>query len=108
MTPGGDKSTVRTEREAKLRAPADFTLPDLGDLMPGVIGKALPEQDLDAVYYDTADLRLAGSGTTGRHRRGEAAPCSTVKFPAPAGRGPALLRSEIEIPGPRDSLPERV
>ncbi|HZP51228.1 CYTH and CHAD domain-containing protein [Actinocrinis sp.] len=108
MTPGGDKSTVRTEREAKLRAPADFTLPDLGDLMPGVIGKALPEQDLDAVYYDTADLRLARFGITVRHRCGEDAPCWTVKFPDPAERGPALVRSEIEIPGPRDPLPERV
>jgi len=106
--PGGDKSTVRTEREAKLRAPADFTLPDLGDLMPGVIGKALPEQDLDAVYYDTADLRLARFGITVRHRSGEDAPCWTVKFPDPAEHGPALVRSEIEIPGPRDPLPERV
>lgn len=108
MTPGGGKATVRTEREAKLHAPADFTLPDLADLMPGVIGKALPEQDLDAVYYDTADLRLARFGITVRHRCGEDAPCWTVKFPDPAERGPALVRSEIEIPGPRDPLPERV
>ena len=108
MTPAGGGATVRTEREAKLRAPAGFSLPDLGELLPGVFAKALPELDLDAVYYDTTDLRLARFGITVRHRAGEDGPCWTVKFPDSAARGPALVRSEIEIPAPRDPLPARV
>lgn len=99
---------MHTEREAKLSAPADFALPDLGELLPGVFVKALPELDLDAVYFDTADLRLARFGITVRHRVGEGEPCWTVKFPDSAARGPALVRSEIEIPAPREPLPARV
>ena len=108
MNRAGGGSTVRTEREAKLRAPADFSLPDLGELLPGVFAKALPELDLDAVYYDTTDLRLARFGITVRHRAGEEEPGWTVKFPSSAARGPALVRSEIEIPAPRDPFPARV
>ncbi len=99
---------MRTEREAKLRAPAQFALPDLGELLPGVFTKALPELDLDAIYYDTTDLRLARFGITVRHRAGEGEPCWTVKFPDSAARGPALVRSEIEIAAPSDPLPARV
>src|SRR5436305_2917982 len=108
MSQADGSSTVHTEREAKLSASADFALPDLGELLPGIFVKALPELDLNAVYYDTADLRLARFGITVRHRAGEGEPRWTAKFPDAAARGPALVRSEIETPAPRDPLPAGV
>lgn len=58
------------ETERKYEAPAGTALPDLAGL-PGVAAVAGPEeQRLEAVYYDTADLRLARAGLTLRRRTG--------------------------------------
>ncbi|MFJ6674502.1 CHAD domain-containing protein [Actinosynnema sp. NPDC091369] len=58
------------ETERKYEAPGGTALPDLADL-PGVAAVAGPEeQRLEAVYYDTADLRLARAGLTMRRRTG--------------------------------------
>lgn len=93
------------EREAKLVAPAGLGLPDLAGLVPGATAVALPTARLDATYYDTADLRLARSGITLRHRDGEPGPPWTVKLPED-GRGPGLARREIRIDGPADQVPD--
>jgi len=94
-----------TEREAKLIAPPGFALPDLTDLVPGTVTVALPEEHLDATYYDTADLRLARAGITLRHRAGERGPQWTVKLPDDS-RGPELARREIRFDGPHGRVPE--
>lgn len=58
------------ETERKYEAPAGSDLPPL-DGFPGVAAEAGPERiDLEAVYYDTADLRLARGGVTLRRRTG--------------------------------------
>ena len=59
---------------------------------------------LDATYYDTADLRLARSGITLRHRGGEPGPAWTVKFPKDS-QGSDLVRTEIRLEGPADQIP---
>ena len=43
---------------------------------------AMPDQQLRATYYDTADLRMARNGVTLRYRTGEAeTPRWTLKLP---------------------------
>lgn len=90
------------EREVKLGAWAGFTLPDLNDIAEGVTAESRPERSLRAVYYDTADLRLARWGVTLRHRSGEGSGW-TVKLPE-GEEGPALVRREVN----RDGGPGRV
>ncbi|WP_433269464.1 CHAD domain-containing protein [Actinosynnema sp. CS-041913] len=63
-------STSVHETERKYEAPGGVALPELTDL-PGVAATAGPEQQrLEAVYYDTVDLRLARAGLTLRRRTG--------------------------------------
>jgi CHAD domain-containing protein len=63
-------STSVHETERKYEAPAGSDLPPL-DGFPGVAAEAGPERiELEAVYYDTADLRLARVGVTLRRRTG--------------------------------------
>jgi CHAD domain-containing protein len=81
-------------------------MPDLHDLVPATTVTALPERDLDATYYDTADLRLARSGITMRHRSGEPGPAWTVKLPE-ADQAPALARREIGFTGPPEHIPDQ-
>ncbi|WP_415362982.1 CHAD domain-containing protein [Saccharothrix sp. BKS2] len=58
------------ETERKYEAPEGVGLPELTGL-PGVAAAAGPEeQRLEAVYYDTSDLRLARAGLTLRRRTG--------------------------------------
>jgi CHAD domain-containing protein len=91
------------EREAKLGAGPAFGLPDLDGVIDGLAASALPERHLDAVYYDTPDLRLARRGITVRHRTGEDDGW-TVKLPAgDEESGPALVRTELHFPGTRGS-----
>src|SRR5262249_26342201 len=89
------------ETEAKYEAPASLALPDLDDL-PQVAGTSGPdEEQLEAEYYDTADLRLIRAGITLRRRRG--GPDAGWRLHLPGGRPP-------EPPGgaataPRDRPP---
>jgi len=89
------------EEERKLGADDAFRLPDLTDRLPagGTVVKA-PAVTLTATYYDTPDLRLARSGVSLRHRKGDALPW-TVKLPA-AVPG---LRHEISRKGRPGSPP---
>jgi CHAD domain-containing protein len=73
-------------------------------LVPGASALSLPVKRLDATYYDTADLRLARSGITLRHRGGESGPPWTIKLPE-NGHGPGLTRSEIRFEGSADLIP---
>jgi CHAD domain-containing protein len=91
------------EREAKLGAGPAFAMPDLSGVIDGLTATASPERNLDAVYYDTPDLRLARRGITLRHRSGDGEGW-TVKLPAPdEAAGPALVRNELHFSGARKS-----
>src|SRR5438309_199600 len=60
------------EVEAKFRVHPTFALPDLTGPRTSVARVDGPEvQELRAVYWDTADLRLAREGITLRYRSGE-------------------------------------
>ena len=99
----GDRPSS-VEREAKLVAPLGINLPDLAGVMAGVTVLARAERRLDAVYYDTTDLRLARSGITLRFRRGEPGLPWTVKLPE-AQHGSTLARREISFAGRPEQIP---
>ena len=81
------------ETEAKYEAPAGRALPDLDDL-PQVAGTSGPdEEQLEAEYYDTGDLRLIRAGITLRRRRGGHDAGWHLKLPV----GP-YTRREIRLP----------
>jgi len=67
------------EQEVKLEVEPEVEPADLTGLFPGVAAVALPVLSLDAVYYDTADTRLA------RHHITCA---SAVKWPPAMSRAP--------------------
>jgi CHAD domain-containing protein len=91
------------EREVKLGAWPGFTLPGLDDLGEGMTVGAVPTRTLEAVYHDTADLRLARWGVTVRHRSGDGEGW-TVKLPDGTD-GPALVRREVTFDGPPAAPP---
>lgn len=92
------------EREVKLEAEPDFTLPDLRDLVPRT--SRLPEKSLWATYFDSADLRLWNRGITLRHRLESDSDVGvwTLKLPERAS-GQALERTELTWRGRVDDLP---
>ncbi|MEV0152116.1 CYTH and CHAD domain-containing protein [Micromonospora sp. NPDC050686] len=89
------------EEERKYAVPDDFVLPDLSGVAPagGTVVAAAPVT-LVAGYLDTADLRLARSGASLRHRAGDEPPW-TVKLPTDSPG----LRHEISRPGPAGDPP---
>lgn len=97
-------ATQTIEREAKLVAPASFHLPDLSGVVTGATAAPMPTRQLDAVHYDTTDLRLARWGITLRYRSGEPGPPWTVKLPQ-GENGPVLSRQEISFDGPEGQIP---
>lgn len=78
------------EIEEKFDVPPDYTIPDLSRLATVEGPKSY---ELVALYYDTADLRLAARGITLRRRRGGTDPGWHVKLPM--GKG---ARQEITHP----------
>src|SRR5688500_19981393 len=97
-------ATVHTEVERKYVADDDFELPPLTDLIAGTdVGRnrqVAPvtagepvRQRLSAVYFDTADLRLAAAGLTLRRRTGGDDAGWHLKVPAGTGS-----RSEVRLP----------
>lgn len=92
------------EREIKLEAAPDLQLPDLTGVVPGATVEAEPALDLDATYYDTADLRLVRNGVSLRRRTGEGDPRWTLKLPT-ATDGAGLSRREIEVDDPGHDVP---
>jgi CHAD domain-containing protein len=109
------------EREAKLSVEPGWALPDLRGVGGVDRVEELPEIVLEAVYFDTPDLRLVRHGATLRHRTarsgtpGEAAEPSgaaaerawTLKLPPVAEAAPAaaLERTELIWPGEPDAVP---
>lgn len=95
---------MRLEREVKLGAWPGLELPDLTDVVPGVIAVDRPSLRLDATYYDTSDLRLTRAGASLRYRTGEGEAWWTVKLAAPQ-TGTGFARREIDLPGVDRRLP---
>src|SRR5690348_14465800 len=101
------------ETETKYDAPAGAALPRL-DGLPQVAGTSRPaEEQLEAEYYDTGDLRLIRAGITLQRRSGGEDAGWRLKLPAgadtrreirlPPGRGgqqvPGELRGWQQVPG---------
>ncbi len=97
-------AALSVEREAKLLAPPGLGMPNLDELIPDTRAVTRPVRRLDATYYDTADLRLARSGITLRHRAGESGPAWTVKLPDSESASD-LVRREVRFEGPPDRVP---
>jgi CHAD domain-containing protein len=99
-----------TEREVKLGAWPGFRLPDLDGIAPWVRAEPSADHQLDAVYFDAPDLRLARAGITVRHRTdgGEAGEW-TAKVPLTAqSQTDALDRAELNIPAPSGTVPDAI
>jgi CHAD domain-containing protein len=75
-------STQMMETERKYEADVDAVLPDLSGLPEVASESGLEEIQLEAEYYDTADLRLLGAGITLRRRRGGSDEGWHLKLPA--------------------------
>ncbi|MGW5425432.1 CYTH and CHAD domain-containing protein, partial [Streptomyces sp. NPDC003943] len=90
---------TKREIERKYEAGADVRLPDLTEVRD--VAAVHPEgvMELDAVYYDTAGLRLAADSLTLRRRTGGSDAGWHLKFPVAAG-----IRDEIRAPL-SDTLP---
>jgi CHAD domain-containing protein len=85
--------TQHLEVERKFDVPTSFALPDLSTV-PGVSAARGPEErSLEAVYHDTADLRLARGRVTLRRRTGGPDEGWHVKLPGENG-----ARRELHSP----------
>ncbi|MEU6012646.1 CYTH and CHAD domain-containing protein [Streptomyces sp. NPDC047515] len=89
----------KREIERKYEATAETRLPDLSRVagVSAVVHRGVSE--LDAVYYDTEDLRLAAGSLTLRRRTGGSDAGWHLKFPVAAG-----IRDELREPL-SDTLP---
>ncbi len=83
----------------KLEVPSRFTLPDLS--LPGLTAMGSAHRYLEAVYYDTDDLRLARWGCRLGHRTGEG---WTVELPS-AERCDLVDRGRVVLAGRWDAMP---
>lgn len=92
---------MNVERELKLVVPPTFRMPALDHRALGVHAVPQEARFLQAVYFDTADLRLARWGASLRHRAGEG---WTVKLSA-GGDGDLLIREEHVFPGDDPAFP---
>src|ERR1700678_3068310 len=94
------------EIERKFEADASFVLPSLTDL-PGAGSVAPPEvHQLDATYFDTADLALHRNKITLRRRTGGPDEGWHLKLPGTAAAGaqlPAGVSSRLEVHAPLDA-----
>jgi CHAD domain-containing protein len=94
------------EREAKLIATATFRMPPMDGLIADTIAVTRPVQELEATYYDTADLRLARWGVTLRYRTGEDVLPWTLKLPG-AVTDQTVERQELRFAGDSESVPRQ-
>jgi inorganic triphosphatase YgiF len=92
----------RLEREVKLEADPDLVLPDLDALVAGASVRRRQPIELDAIYFDSADLRLLDHGVSVRRRTGDGTRW-TVKVPitpsgadSPGASG-AVAREEHDV-----------
>src|SRR5665647_2440924 len=91
----GELTTPITHREVerKVRVPADFELPPLGGIVPGVTDVVAGEPfTMVAAYHDTHDLRLIRWGATLRRREG--GPDEGWHLKLPVADGESLVRDE--------------
>lgn len=95
------------EREAKFETEVGGALPDLRQVVGGVV--RLPGQSLRTAYFDTTDFRLWRRRLTLRHRLGEESETGTWTLKLPeAPKGAVLNRTELTWPGPRETVPDEV
>jgi CHAD domain-containing protein len=100
-------ATSVDEIEFKYEAPAGTVLPPLEDL-PRVAAESDPdEQNLEADYYDTPDLRLIRAGSTLRRRRGGSDPGWHLKLPA-RGRSQREIRVPLSHGGAGSAVPDEL
>src|SRR5665648_590049 len=95
----GELTTPITHREVerKVRVPADFELPPLGGIVPGVTDVVAGEPfTMFAAYHDTHDLRLIRWGATLRRREG--GPDEGWHLKLPVADEEPLVRDEIALP----------
>jgi CHAD domain-containing protein len=90
-----DTTTVQ-EIERKYEATDTMELPDPAELLGLAADSDAEEQNLEAVYFDTADLRLARAGVTLRHREGGSDPGWHLKLPVDTD-----IRDEVRMPADR-------
>ena len=93
-----DGVTAVRETERKYEAADAVELPDPARLIGLDTGSQAQEQQLEAVYFDTADLALARAGITLRRREGGSDPGWHLKLPV----GPDS-RDELRMPLGRSS-----
>ena len=87
--------SATADRELKLGADADFTLPEFP-------GEPLAERTFTSTYHDTADMRLARAGIILRRRVERDAVVWQLKLPR--GR----RRVELDLPGDREAVPMEI
>ena len=100
---------AHVEHEVKLEAGVGFFVPDFEGIAPGVLAEAMPDARLQAVYFDTPDLRLMRNGITVRYRHDRQAGATgergwTLKLPAPFD-GKGSVRKELTWSGGRSAPP---
>lgn len=93
-----DAVTAMRETERKYEATDAVEFPDPARLTGLDTGSGAQEQQLEAVYFDTADLRLARVGITLRCREGGSDPGWHLKLPVGADSRSADSRDELRVP----------
>jgi CHAD domain-containing protein len=86
--------SVERERELKFEIAGSVEVGDLAATVPSAARIEESRRDLRAIYYDTADFRLARWGCTIRNRSDAG---WVVKLPVP-GDDVALVRDEVHFP----------
>lgn len=95
---------MATEREFKSDVAETFVLPDL-DGIAGLRAHDRGVRKLDAVYWDTDELRLMHSGFGLRHRTTDGGDVVWTLKGGTHREGDAVVREEIEAPGTPDAVP---
>lgn len=95
---------MATEREFKTDVAETFVLPDL-DGVAGLRARDRGVRQLDAVYWDTDELRLMRSGFGLRHRTTDGGAVVWTLKGGTHREGDAVVREELEVPGTRDAVP---
>ena len=91
QSPAALRSSLEVER--KYDVVPDAEVPELTGL-PGVATVTADEHALEAVYFDTADLRLRSAGITLRHRTGGTDAGWHLKLPAGRAREEVVLDAQ--------------